>query len=78
MLETITQLMVEPKHGNITRHRRDMEAYQDYKRNDRVARILMLSSMRNDLMLCFEKHRSALVVWDFVKVQYGETSTTRL
>ena len=78
MMETIIQPMAEPKHGNTTQHRRDMEAYQAYKRKDRVARILILSSMRNDLMLCFEKHRSALVVSDVVKVQYGGTSTMRL
>ena len=55
-----------------------MEAYQAYKHKDRVARILLLSSMRNDIMLCFERHRSAQTVWDAVKVQYGGTSTTRL
>ena len=78
MLETITQPKVEPGHGNITQHKRDIEAYQAYKRKDRVARILILSSIRNDLMLRFEMHRSALVVWDVVKVQYGGTSTMRL
>jgi len=36
-----------------------MEAYQNYKHKDRVARILMLSSMRNDIMLHFERYRSA-------------------
>ena len=55
-----------------------MEAYQAYNHKDRVARILILTSMRTDLMLRFEKHRSTLVVWDAVKVQYGGTSTTRL
>ena len=70
--------MDEPKHGNIAQHKRDMEAYQAYKCKDRVARILMLSSIRNDLMLRFEKYRSTLAVWDAVKVQYGGTSTTRL
>ena len=77
MMETIIQPMVEPKHGNTTQHRRDMKAYQAYKCKDRVARILMLSSMRNDLMLRYEKHRSALVVSDVVKVQYGGTSMIR-
>ena len=61
MLEPITQPLTEPEHGNIAQHRRDMEAYQAYKRKDRVARILMLSSMRNDLMLRFAKHRSILL-----------------
>ena len=78
MLETITQLVVELEHGNTVQHRRDMEAYQAYKRKDRVARILMPSNMRNDLMLHFEKHCSTLVVWEAVKVQYGGTLTTRL
>ena len=78
MLETITQPMAEPEQGTTAQHRRDLEAYQAYKRKDRVARILMLSSMKNDLMLRFERHRSAQAVWDAVKVQYGGTSTTRL
>ena len=34
MLETITQLMAEPEQGNTAQHRRDMEAYQAYKRKD--------------------------------------------
>ena len=59
MLETITQPMVEPEQGNTAQYRRDMEAYQAYKCIDRVARILLLSSMRNDIMLCFERHRLA-------------------
>ena len=60
MLETITQFMVEPEHGTTAQHRRDMEAYQAYKHKDIVSRILMLSSMRNDLMLHFENNRSAM------------------
>ena len=78
MLETITQPMAESEQGNTVQHKhdmeayqaykRDMEAYQAYKRKDRVARILLLSSMRNDIMLRFERHRSAQAVWDAVKV----------
>jgi len=78
MLETITQPMAEPEQGNTAQHKLDMEAYQTYKRKDRVARILMLSSMRNDIMLRFGRHRSTQSIWDAVKIQYGGTSTTRL
>jgi len=78
MLETITQPMAEPEQGNTAQHKLDMEAYQTYKRKDHVARIFMLSNMRNDIMLRFERHRSAQSVWDAVKIQYGGTSTTRL
>ena len=72
------QHKVEPEHGTTAQHRRDMEAYKAYKRKDRFARILMLSSMRNDLMLRFENNCSAMAVWDAVKIEFGGTSTTRL
>ena len=55
-----------------------MEAYHAYKRKDKVACILILSSMRNDLILRFESNCTAMAVWDAVKVQFGGTSTTRL
>jgi hypothetical protein len=67
--------MVEPEQGNFAKHGLDMEAYQTYKCKDRVARILMLRSMRNDIILHFERHRLAQYVWDAVKIQYGGTST---
>ena len=55
-----------------------MEVYQAYKRKDKVTCILMLSSMRNDLMLRFENNHSAMAIWDAVKIQFRGTSTTRL
>ena len=78
MLETISQSMVEPEHGTTAQDMQDMGVYQAYKRTVRVARSLMLSSMRNDMMLCFENNRLAMAVWDAVKIQFGGTSTTRL
>ena len=78
MLEIISQSMVEPEHGTNAQHMQDMEVYQAYKHKDRVARISMLSNMRNDMMLHFENNRSAMVVWDAVKIQFGGTSTSRL
>ncbi|ONK56933.1 uncharacterized protein A4U43_C10F14840 [Asparagus officinalis] len=62
MLETITQLVIESEPGNTTQHKRDHEAFQAWKRKDHVAHILMLSSMRDDIMLCFERYRSAMAV----------------
>ena len=58
MLETITQPMAEPEYGNTAQHKRDMDAYQAYKRKDRMVHILLLSSMKNDKMLRFERYRS--------------------
>ena len=51
MLEMITQPIAESEQGNTAQHRQDMEAYQAYKRKDRVARILLFSSMKNDIMM---------------------------
>ena len=68
MLKTITQPMVESEHDNTIQHRCDMEAYQAYKNKNRVAPILLLSSMRTGIMLRFERHRSIQAVWDTVKV----------
>ena len=42
MLETITQPMAKLEHENTAQHRRDIEAYQAYKRKEKIARILML------------------------------------
>ena len=55
-----------------------MKAYQAYKCKNRVARILMLNSMRNDLILCFENNHLAILAWDADKIQFGGTSTTSL
>ena len=59
MMEIITQPMAEPEHGNNVQHKRDMEAYQAYKHKDCIAYILLLSNMRNDIMLHFKRHSSA-------------------
>jgi hypothetical protein len=68
MLETITQQMVELEQGNTAQHTLNMKAYQTYKRKDHVARFFMLSNIRNDIMLCFERHCSAQEVWDAMKI----------
>ena len=67
MLETTTQPMAEQDQGNTA-----------YKRKDRVNRILLLSNMKNDIMLHFERHRSTQAVWNAAKVQYGGTFTIKL
>ena len=52
MLEMITQPLAEPEQDNIAQHRHDIEAYQAYKRKDRVARILLLSSITPQIRVC--------------------------
>jgi hypothetical protein len=50
--------MTEPEYGNTTQHKLDMVAYQTHKHKNRVTHIMMLSSMRNDIMLRFKRHHS--------------------
>ena len=54
-----------------------MEAYNSWKKKSRSARIILLSCMRNDLMLRFECHNTAKELWDAVKRNYGGTTVTR-
>ncbi|OMO92476.1 hypothetical protein CCACVL1_06836 [Corchorus capsularis] len=50
VLETLDQVMAEPEEGNTAQHRRDLAAYQEWRKKDRCARFTMLSSMHNDLI----------------------------
>lgn len=47
-LETITNVMVQPKEGNIEQHWRDTRAYQSQLTEDRCAYFTMLGSMHHD------------------------------
>ena len=60
--------MTKPEKGNIAQYRPDMKLYETYKCRDHIACILMLSSMRKDIMLHFERHHSTQVVWDAMKI----------
>ena len=72
LLETINEVMVEPADD------KDKPAYMAWKKKDKAARIVLLSTMSNDIMLRFEKYRNTKTLWDAVKFQYGGTSITRL
>ncbi|KAL5731755.1 hypothetical protein ACHQM5_004455 [Ranunculus cassubicifolius] len=75
VLETVTRVTESPRNDDVPRS--NMETYISFKEKERIARILILSSMRNDLMLRFEKHKSPKSLWDDVKLQLGGTPATR-
>ena len=54
VLENLEQIMQEPKVGNIAQHRRDLEVYQNWRKEDHYACFTMLSRMHNDLLSEFE------------------------
>ena len=45
VLETITQSLTTPQHGDTPQHQRDLNAYESWLKKDRYARFTLLSSM---------------------------------
>ena len=50
----------------------------EWKKRNFRARIMMLSSMRNDLMFAFTKITSTKVLWETLKNKYGSSSMVQL
>ena len=45
VLETLTNVLVEPELGNTAQHKKDKEAYETWSRKNKIARITLLSAM---------------------------------
>ena len=78
VLETLTNSMKEPKQGNSAQNRRDLEAYQSWRKKDRYACFTMLSSMHNDLIGEFKSYGTIQDMWIALKAKFGGTTVTRL
>jgi hypothetical protein len=78
VLETLTNSMEEPEQGNSAQNRRDLEAYQSWRKKDRCACFTMLSSMHNNLIGEFESCGTAQDMWISLKAKSGGTTVTRL
>uniref|UniRef100_A0A2N9FKV1 Integrase catalytic domain-containing protein n=1 Tax=Fagus sylvatica TaxID=28930 RepID=A0A2N9FKV1_FAGSY len=74
VLETFTNSMEETEQGNSAQNRRDLEAYQSWRKKDRCARFTMLSSMHNDLIGKFESYGTAQDMWIALKAKFGGTT----
>ena len=70
--------MVEPEQGNTIQHRRDLEAYNAWKRKNSIARITLLSSMENDVMQEYQKYGVAMELWAALKERFNGTSLVKL
>ena len=78
VLETLTNVIMQPKNGNPTQHRCDLEAYESWVRKNRCACFTMLSSMHNDLIGEFKDYPNAQEIWNQLKIAHGRTSASRL
>ena len=59
--------MVELEQGNTTQHKRDLKAYNAWKRKNSLTRITLLSSMENDVMREYRKNDVAMKLWATLK-----------
>ena len=50
LIKGLSQAIVEPAEGATPQHRRDREVYNVWKKNNSTTRIMLLSSMENDIM----------------------------
>ncbi|KAH7849897.1 hypothetical protein Vadar_024665 [Vaccinium darrowii] len=76
--DLLTHSMTEPEKGDTIQHTLDLAAYEKWRKRDRCARSIMLSSMSNDLLDEFDEYPTAKAMWKTLKAKYGGTSTTRL
>ncbi|XP_026428460.1 uncharacterized protein LOC113324358 [Papaver somniferum] len=78
-LQEITEhVMPRPEEGSTAQHRRNLEACQEWIKNDRNARHMILSSMHNNLIGEFENHRFAHDMLEAVRQKFGDTSVAKL
>ena len=70
--------MLKPEQGNTTQHRRDREAYETWKKKNSTARIILLSSMDDDIMREFKKYEITKGMWFTLSKRFAGTSITKI
>ena len=69
---------ITPDDGFVDQYRQDLELYNKLINKDRCARIMVLSSMNDDLLAKYHNYSDTKELWDQLKFSFGGTSTTRL
>ena len=77
-MENLDQIMQESEAGNTAQHRRDLEAYQNWRKKDRCVHFIILSNMQNDLLCEFEQYTTTNEMWQALASEYGVVSSTKL
>ena len=69
--EALHTTMKKPQDGDSVQSKRDMEAYEAWKKKNSTARLTLLSSMDNYIMCQYEHYRSAYEMWLALKKDFG-------
>ncbi|XP_070020914.1 uncharacterized protein [Nicotiana sylvestris] len=76
--EALNVSIMPPESGNTPQHDRDLEAYQAWKKKNSLARIMLLSSMDDDIMREFRQYDNVKDMWSALKEKFGHTSVAKL
>ncbi|OMO72888.1 hypothetical protein COLO4_27409 [Corchorus olitorius] len=78
VLEILNFVIVEPKQGSTTQHKRDQKVFQTWKRKNNIVHITLLSCMTNKLIYEFEEYATAQGMWNALKKKFENVSDTKL
>ena len=81
-LEAITKVLVQPvtsgDNANLEQFKRDMDAYNAWKKKDSNAKGILISSMNDDLVFEHQHHPTAQAMWLALKEKFGGISISKL
>ncbi|XP_047269149.1 uncharacterized protein LOC124898926 [Capsicum annuum] len=77
-LKGINHVICIPEEGNTAQHRRDLESYKAWKKDDSITRGIIVSSVVDDLIHKCKEFPNANVIWAHLQGTYRGTSVTRL
>ncbi|XP_044503424.1 uncharacterized protein LOC123224005 [Mangifera indica] len=82
-LEAVNQVMDEPQlaegqNPNNAQHRRNMDAYNSWKKKDSTARGILISSMNDDIAYQYEQFKTANAMWVALTEKFRGTTVSKL
>jgi gag-polypeptide of LTR copia-type len=78
VLTVLDHILTEQEKYTTLKHISDSVAFELWKKKNFIARITMLSSMKNDVMREFRQYEVAKEMWLALKQKFGGTSVTKL
>ena len=78
VLESINHVLNKTEEGNTSQHRRDLKAYKALKKANSTTRVIIVSSLIDDLIHECEEFRTAHAMWEHLRGTYGGVFVTRL
>jgi hypothetical protein len=78
ILTVLDHILTEPEKCTTLKHISDSAAFESWKKKNFIARITLLSSMKNDVMREFRQYEVAKEMWLALKQKFGRTFVTKL